>query len=383
MSAEYAAQGFHRTATPVDQRSGEWLAQQVRRLGLTPALEAFSLSRVDPVRCALIAGDRRIEGLPLFDAAFTGAEGIRGRLGGPGAAADIALVDTAVNASAAGALGDLRRANRHKAIVAVTRGRRPGLCPSNADAFLRPFGPPVVQVSSVEGERLGELAARGDSVQVIAHVARTAATAVNVTTSISGRDPGLAPVVVLTPRSGWYWCASERGGGIACWLEIMRALKATPIRRTLLFVASSGHELGHLGIDAFIEKRPGLVATAAEWLHLGANIGAAVEPSTLLQASDDAFDAKLTAALTAAGVAVDRRAARGAVPAGEAEAVHKGGGRYASIIGGNGLFHHPEDRGPHAIDAAAIAAFSRAFTAIARAAADAGQAPAISLASQP
>ena len=369
--AAYGAQGFHRTATAVDRASADWLAEQVRQIGLPPAQESFELSRVDPIRCELTVGDRRIDGLPLFDGAFTGAQGIRGRLGAAATDADIALVDTAVNAAAAGALGDARRANRHKAIVAVTRGRRPGLCPSNADAFLRPFGPPVVQVSSADGSWLGELAARGEAAQLIAQVTRTPAMAVNVVTSIQGTAPERAPFVVMTPRSGWYWCASERGGGIACWLEIMRALRAAPLKRTVLFVASSGHELGHLGIDAFIARRPGIAANAVGWLHLGANIGAAVEPGTTLQASDDEFDAALTRALTDTGLTVDRRAARGAVPAGEAEAVHRGGGRYASIIGGNGLFHNPDDRGSQAIDAGAIAMFSRAFTAVVRALADA------------
>ena len=59
-------------------------------------------------------------------------------------------------------------------------------------------------------------------------------------------------------RSGWWGCASERGGGLACWLEIMRAMcAARPVRDTL-FLASSGHELGHLGLDAFIQRRPRL-----------------------------------------------------------------------------------------------------------------------------
>ena len=369
--AEYAAQGFHRTATPVDAASGDWLAEQIRSTGLSPAQESFSLSRVDPIRCELIAGERRVDGVPLFDATFTDAQGLHGRLGHLAADAEIALVDTAVNAAASGALGDARRASRHKAIVAVTRGRRPGLCPSNADAFLRPFGPPVLQVSSAESDWLTDRAARGEGVQLIAHAKRTPATAVNVTASVQGTAPELAPLVIMTPRSGWYWCASERGGGIACWLEIMRALRATPPRRSVHFVASSGHELGHLGIDAFIAQRPGIVTRAVGWLHLGANIGAAVEPGTTLQASDDGVDEALTRALTAAGLVVDRRVARGAVPAGEAEAVHRGGGRYASTIGGNGLFHNPDDRGPNTIDVTAIAKFSRAFTAVARVMADA------------
>jgi len=142
----------------------------------------------------------------------------------------------------------------------------------------------------------------------------------------------------------------------------MRALRTAGLRRTVHFVASSGHELGHLGIDAFIDARPGIVARAQGWLHLGANIGAAVDAGTMLQASHDEMDAALTTALTDAGVRVDRRNPRGRVPGGEAEAVHRGGGRYVSVIGDNGLFHNLADRGPEAIDPAAIARFSQAFT---------------------
>ena len=47
----YEEQGFHRTGTAVDRISGDWLANEVRQIGLEPVLEEFSLSRVDPVRC--------------------------------------------------------------------------------------------------------------------------------------------------------------------------------------------------------------------------------------------------------------------------------------------------------------------------------------------
>lgn len=86
----------------------------------------------------------------------------------------------------------------------------------------------------------------------------------------------------------------------------------------------------------------------------------------LLQASDDQLDAIVTGEMKAVGLEVARRAARGAVPAAEAEAVHRGGGRYVSAIGGNALFHNLNDRGPAATDAATIARFSDAFVAVAR-----------------
>ncbi len=363
--AEFEAQGFHRTGTAVDNASGDWLAEHVRQAGLSPSLEPFALSRVDPITTMLRVGDRTIDGVPLFDAAFTDAQGIRGRLGTPDANPEIVLTQTAVNAAGAGPLGELRRAGRCKGIVAVTQGRKSGLCPSNADSFREPFGPPVLQVSSDEAAWLTTQAARGVDVTLIAHVARTPVTANNVTTSIQGADPALSPLVIMTPRSGWYWCASERGGGIAVWLETMRALRAMQPQRSISFVASSGHELGHAGINAYIERRPGSVTQAIAWVHLGASIGAAVDPSMTLQAADDEIDAILTKAMGESGLSVSRRTPRGQVPGGEAEAVHRGGGRYVSLIGGNGLFHNLGDRGPGAIDAAAIAKYSRSVITLA------------------
>src|SRR5687767_13661466 len=284
---EYEQQGFHRTGTTVDRRSGDWLCEEVRRIGLMPARESFNLSRINPVKAGLIVGDRRIEGLPLFDGTFTDADGIRGRLGPVDSDAEIGLTEAAPNTAGAGPLGEARRQQRHKALVCVTRGGRPGLCPSNAISFLRPFGPPVLQVSSEESSFLSEHAQRRTEVRLIAPVKRVGTTSFNVIAKINGGNTALLPLIVMTPRSGWYSCASERGGGIACWLELMRMLHTAQPARDVLFVASSGHELGHLGIDAFVDRRPGIVSKTVGWIHLGANIGAAMRSSGTVQAPDD------------------------------------------------------------------------------------------------
>lgn len=364
---EYEAQGYHRTATAVDDESGRWLADQVRQARPPAALEPFPVNRVDLQTCTCTVADRRIEGLPLFDAAFTSPDGVRGRLGELGSDAEIGLVETGVPLAGGKLLDETRLANRHRAIIAVTKGNTPGLCPRNAVAFSSPFGPPVLQVSSEEGPWLAEQAKKRAQAIVVAHVTRTEATATNVTAELKGTDPTLAPLVVITPRSGWYTCGSERGAGIACWLEIIRGMATTRTRRSVLFVATSGHELGHLGIDAFIARHAGIVQNAIAWLHLGANIGAATAPTdVLLQATDTELDHAVTDALKSVGIKVGQRKESDSVPKGEAEAVHRGGGRYAAVICGNKLFHNIADRGPEVSSPAAVEQFGRALIAVTR-----------------
>jgi hypothetical protein len=224
----------------------------------------------------------------------------------------------------------------------------------------------VLQVSSEDAGWLSNLARDGSEVTLIAHAKRTSAEAFEVTASIPGMDRALPPLVIMTPRSGWWTCASERGGGIACWLELMRAMRGMQPARDVLFVASSGHELGQLGIEIYAERRPDLIKHSRAWIHFGANIGAAQDPGNTIQASDDEMENIMTEGIVAAGLAIDRRVSRGAIPGGEAGVVHRGGGRYMSIIGRNALFHNPADRGPDAVDPKVITQFAAAFTAIAK-----------------
>jgi hypothetical protein len=363
---DYEEQGIHRTATAVDKASGDWLAGEVRKCGLKAELEAFRISRIDVAKALLTGEGVSIGGVPLFDGGFTGPEGVSGKLGPLASDAPIGFVEVAPNTAGAGALGQARRENRHRAIVAITRGGRPGLCPSNAESFLKPFGPPVLQVPSESAGAIAELASRSTEVTVIAQVKRTDADAFNLLAKIDGADGALPPLVVMTPRSGWWTCASERGGGIACWLEVMRALNGSKPGRDVLFVASSGHELGQLGIEIYAERRPELIKRARAWIHFGANVGAAQEPGVNVQASDDEMERAIADPIVAAGIKIDRRVPRGTVPGGEAGVVHRGGGRYLSIIGRNALFHNKGDRGVEAVDLKMIGRFAEVFGGIAR-----------------
>jgi len=351
----YAAEGDHRTATAVDAASADRLLTLARATGATAWTDPFNLSRVDPISHFAEIDGVRIDGLPMFDGGFTGGAGVAGRLGPIERAGEIAFVQTPPNGEAA--LQRVRAASQHRAIVAVTVGARPGLCPVNAARFSQPFGPPVLQVGSEHLDAIRDAAAAGANARVVAQATRERALAVNVLATVEGGDRELAPVCVMTPRSGWHANASERGGGLACWLESMRAVKAARCARTVQFVASSGHELGYLGLHAHLERNPGLANNAFVWVHLGANIGASTG-DTRMTPSDGALAAASTRALSPYGLGSIARTPVAQV-AGEAATIQEQGGRFISFIGQNAWFHNPRDLWPDAVDIAAVARFAR------------------------
>ena len=122
----------------------------------------------------------------------------------------------------------------------------------------------------------------------------------------------------------------------------------------------SGHELGGLGGQAYLENRGELAKRALAFIHFGANIGAPRQPN-LIQASDDALEQWAVAAMEREGLTTDRKAAHGATPFGEAAIFKRAGGRYVASVCDSDVFHNQADRWPDAMDLAALARYARAF----------------------
>jgi hypothetical protein len=357
----YDAQGNHRTGTAVDRASAEWLASEIRQRGLESVLEPFPLSRVDPQSCYLRIAGRRIDGVPLFDASFTDGEGVRGKLGPLGSDAEIGLAESQGSKLIEAASPQFRQ-SRHKAVVLLSWAGRPGLFLLNAPLFRKPSGPPTLQISSAESEWLKEQAALRAEPTLVASVRRTPTPAFNVTTKIKGADSRLAPLVVMTPRSGSWQCASERGGGIACWLETMRVLAAGKPSRDCFFAATSAHEFGGFGIEPYLEHRKELIKRAHAFIHFGANIGASRQPNMIV-ATDESLEQWAVRAMEKEGMKVNRRATRGSRPGVELGPTHDGGGRYFALVCDNEFFfHNAGDRWPEAIDVMLLARYARAFS---------------------
>jgi hypothetical protein len=337
------AQGLHRTGTDGDEAGAAWLEREATLLGAEVTSEAFTLDRIDPVMSCLDVDGTRTDGVPVFDAPPTGPDGVDGTLGPAGGDAAIGVAELSPQSVYSGEYRALRRNAAHRALVIVCQGAHAGLGLLNAEQYRAPYGVPAIHVAA---------AATGGRARLIAHYRRTPATARNIVVIVPGRDRARPPVVVMTPRSSWWQSTAERGGGLVCWLESLRALCAAPPAMDVVLTANSGHELGHLGLDDFVARRPGWDRDAL-WLHWGANLGAVGGGLTVMSSRDD-LGASAARELTEAGQPPDAMAPKTQVPSGETRDIHRAGGRYVTLVGSNPWFHLPQDRWPHSVDVAVI-----------------------------
>ncbi|HYL97920.1 MAG TPA: hypothetical protein VEZ90_03115, partial [Blastocatellia bacterium] len=79
-------------------------------------------------------------------------------------------------------------------------------------------------------------------------------------------------IVISTPQSGWFRCAGERGPGVAYFIGLARWAASRDSDTSFLFVSTSGHELGEIGMKAFVEERAPAPRHVLAWIHLGAGM---------------------------------------------------------------------------------------------------------------
>lgn len=365
--AEFDAQGNHRTGTAGDMASAEWLLREAAKFGVKAGIEPFSFNRVDPQAAYIAVGDRRIDGVPLFDTAFTEADGIAGSFGPLGSDADIALAESeAYDLSQPGKEFSKQvaeaRSSRHKAVVILTKGVRPGLFLLNANSFPKPSGPPMLQVSSVHSDWLKEMAGKRPQVKFVSFVKRTPVQAGNVTARIAGSNTKLPPIVVMAPRSAWFQSVTEQGSRMALWLETMRAVAAAKPLRDCLFVSFSGHEVGAIGTSQYLAGRPDLAKGALVWVFFGSDIGSPGQP-TQLHASNAMLETWALAAFKKQGLAPTKVLPQAGPARGEAGLIQRQGGQFVTVAGDSDAYHNINDRWPEAADVGTLARWAAAFAA--------------------
>ncbi len=333
----------HRTATIGDEQTGRWLADALIEAGAGGCLDEFHFRRREVAGSELVFSDgTRITGVPLFDGGITAASGISATAGVEISVMEFAPFDGDERTQA---LHAARAAGKHQGIIALCAGDavHPGLAVVNAERFAEPYGPPVLQVATEHRQRLQHAVSNREAVRLIMNNKWHRTTAGNVVGKLEGRNPSLAPIVIMTPKSAWWTCTSERGGGIAAWLACAREFSNKQLRHPLIFTANTGHELGHVGLKHYLESNPQLIKNAHAWVHLGANF-ISHNAQLYLQASSAAWLDEMQEHFAFWDQQQLVRIPHDQRPLGEARDIYDGAGRYISLVANNRWFHHPDDR---------------------------------------
>jgi hypothetical protein len=362
--AAFDASGVHRVGTPGDLASGAWFAEEAAQSGV-------AIARLPvPIQCTLVeeayleCAELRIDGLPMFDSpACAGVSGTLCASEGPGDNGFAAFPSNAASIKGQ-PLERLRRASTHAALVVATRVTGDSLAPINAQYYTTPFGPPVLQVAGMHHAFLAEQAARNTPVQLVSRYRREAVDSFNIAAHAAS-GTSVPPIVVVTPRTGWWESTAERAGGMVAWLAALHAAgqlqRAGHLTRDVMAWATCGHELGHLGLQALIHRHRPLITSAHSWLHLGANLGGAGTLTLRVRAVDAVEAQSMRDLLVAEGYPAQHILVEpGSTISGEGHDLTHLGAKVLSLAGSNRHFHAASDRWPANVNAPGVASIARA-----------------------
>jgi hypothetical protein len=157
-----------------------------------------------------------------------------------------------------------------RAVVVITTGPTGKVIALNADGRKPMFAGPVALLAPTDAGPFLAAAIKGDPATLTVTGENGRRPASNFIGRLDrGKQSWLA---VSTPRSGWYGCAGERGGGIAAWLWLARWASKAVTRHNLAFICNTGHEYENLGAAEALKATAPRPADTHFWLHLGANV---------------------------------------------------------------------------------------------------------------
>jgi hypothetical protein len=276
--------GEHRTATEGDLKTSQWLLEQLRRAGLKATLQSFSLRQFFVHQTRLTIGYRNIRAFPLWFPRSTGSAPIVGTLAPLDKSAEqgslrgkIALVRFSSDSGAAVVEGSIHskliRAAANtgaSSVIAITESPTKEIIALNSPAGSEPWPVPVVLAG--QRDELALEAAMKSGVRITLAIEGDDVRETKAKNVIARVDRGKDLIIISTPQSGWFRCAAERGPGIALFLGLARWANRRTAGSSFLFVSTSGHEIGGLGMQAFLKDLAPTPDRVLCWIHLGAGI---------------------------------------------------------------------------------------------------------------
>jgi hypothetical protein len=275
---KYVSLGEHRTGTPVDSLTVEWLSDELQTVGFDVKYTKFSLRQFFPekVSVSIPGNNRSFDAFPFwylneninlspegYLTTDTSLNVVKGKIvllnftfGQSGKSADDIqrIIQKLIQAGTTAIIG--YKENKADEIVAF-----------NVPVSAKPWDIPIVIVSPSDAENIALLKDR------IVRVTITGAFKDVEARNIYGKiGSGDRFVVISTPISGWFRCGGERGPGIAIWLALAKWVAAQKLPYTFVFTGNSGHEMDFRGAHEFLKKDAPSPDKTQLWIHLGAGI---------------------------------------------------------------------------------------------------------------
>ena len=271
---KFVSLGEHRTGTPTDLATSEWIGKELKSVGYDVKYLEFPIRQFFPEKVFLAGGKDTIQAFPLWwvnekiNRVVTGTlvDASKTKTFGANSIALIHLplklakvnpktyIDSLVNLGVTG-------------IVAITDNKSGEIEAYNTNKNQQPWRVPII------------LIAPKDSAKALALVknAKPITLAINGTFGdVQGRNVygtighGDKYIVVSTPISGWFTCGGERGSGIAIWLALAKWAATQSSDYTFVFTANSGHEHAFKGAHEFLERNAPPIDKTKLWIHFGA-----------------------------------------------------------------------------------------------------------------
>lgn len=381
----YVGFGEKRAGGPGDTACGDWLASELQAAGYAVERQTFAAPYFEASRAELVSGDLTAPVYPQPIVRPTGAEGVAGplvRVDSVGRfmgslEGAIALVDLAFSRWSSSLSPGIRRpieaafAAGAKAVVAITNGPTGKVIALNADGREPMFSGPVALIAPEHASGFLAGAFTRQEARLVIDGAGGRRDAFNFVGRIDrGKGQWLA---VSTPRSGWFTCAAERGGGVAAWLYLARWAATALPNHDLAFVCNTGHEYEYLGAAEAMREIAPPVAETKFWLHLGANVAArdwheipgaptalpSVDSQRFLSISPDLLP--LARTVFAGQIGYEQPVSSAALAAGELEEVIRAGYSPAAGVFGIHRYHHVAEDDARCLNVPATVAAAEGF----------------------
>lgn len=271
---KYVSLGEHRTGTPTDLATSDWLGKELASYGYDVKYLEFPIRQFFPEKVSLSSGKETIKAFPLWWV----NESINRTVTGTLVEADKVKAYTKSNIALIHLPLKQQKGNPKKyidsiinmgvkGIVAITDNQSGEIEAYNTNKDQQPWKVPII------------LIAPKDSAKALAFVKTGAAVtlAINGTfKEVKGRNVygtignGEQYIVISTPISGWFTCGGERGSGIAIWLSLAKWAASLKSKYTFVFTANSGHEHAFKGAHEYLERNAPPVEKTHLWIHFGA-----------------------------------------------------------------------------------------------------------------